>query len=177
LPGCPRTWCAWPISPTDFFCLAASIAVFARTFQKYRSSTSKSSSIFLNSQTLQNHRYTAHGMVFQGLQSEDRESWILPFQEIRQKASRNAQISKIDRRKRARATKAHRGISPGSCNGLFSEGFPTGVRGTCLARPYEPALQPASRFPLGAGPKATGKQTAHVQLPKSSTDKPRLQIS
>ena len=80
------------------------------------------------------------------------------IQELRSEASHCAQISKNDRRKRARAAKAHRGFNPGSCNGLFSEGFPTGVRGTCLARPYEPALQPASQFPLGAGPKATGKQ-------------------
>ena len=119
-------------------------------------------------------------MAFQGSPSEESQEFGIPWIQSRgsaQKASRNAQISKIDRRKRARATKAHRGISPGSCNGLFSEGFPTGVRGSCLARPYEPALHPASRFPLGAGPKATGKQTAHVQLPKSSTGQPRLQIS
>jgi len=32
-------------------------------------------------------------------------------------------------------------------------------------------------FPLGAGPKATGKQTALVQLSKSSTGSVRLQIS
>jgi hypothetical protein len=119
-------------------------------------------------------------MVFQGSPSEESQEFGIPWIQSRgsaQKASRNAQISKIDRRKRARAAKAHRELNPGSCNGLFSEGFPTGVRGSCLARPYEPALQPASRFPLRAGPKATGKQTALVQLSKSSISHPLLQIA
>jgi len=55
----------------------------------------------------------------------------------------------------ARATRGSRRISPGSCNGLFSEGFPTGVQGysTDLTRPYEPA----SHFPFRAGPTATGR--------------------
>jgi hypothetical protein len=109
--GCPRTWCARPIFATDFFCLAASIAVFARTFQNYRSSASKSSSfspILRSFETTALPR-TAWGSF--GLRTKTRRVWdsLDSIQEIRPKASRYAQISKIDRRKRARATKAHRG--------------------------------------------------------------------
>ncbi len=47
---------------------------------------------------------------------------------------RATQISKIDRQKNTRAARAHRRKTPGSCNGLFSAGFPTGVSGA-LASP------------------------------------------
>ena len=100
-------------------------------------------------------------MVFQGSPSEESQEFGIPWIQSRgsaQKASRNAQISKIDRRKRARAAKAHRELNPGSCNVLFSEGFPTGVRGSCLARPYELALHPASRSRLGQARRPRGSK-------------------
>ena len=55
---------------------------------------------------------------------------------------------------------AHGNKIPGSCNGLFSEGFPTeGPGENELTRPCEPA----SHFPLRAGPTATGR--LHCSFP------------
>ena len=54
----------------------------------------------------------------------------------------------------ARADRARGRISPGSCNGLFSVGFPTGVQGRL------PHLTQRTSFPLpsdGAGHTATGR--------------------
>ena len=54
----------------------------------------------------------------------------------------------------ARASEARGRYSPGSCNGLFSVGFPTGALGILtLTRPNEPA----PHFPSRAGHAATGR--------------------
>ena len=68
----------------------------------------------------------------------------------------------------ARANIGSRGQVPGSCNGLFSGGFPTGAQGllphltqrTCFPLPFGPATQHLS-------PGRSGSSTAHLQLLES----------
>jgi hypothetical protein len=87
------------------------------------------------------------------------------------------QISKIDQRAKHRATRAHERLTPGSCNGLFSAGFPTGVQGrlphltqrTC-------SITLASHFPQRGRPRGPpGGFTTHLQLFKSTTSYSLLQ--
>ncbi len=76
--------------------------------------------------------------------------------------------------KNTRATRARGSCTPGSCNGLFSVGFPTGVQG------HLPHLTQRTSFPLpsdGAGTRPPGGSTAHPQLVKSSTATPGMQAA
>jgi hypothetical protein len=70
--------------------------------------------------------------------------------------SRTAQNIKDRPAQRARATKAHGGFLPGSCNGLFSVGFPTGARDDI---PPLPTLR--TSFPLPP----TGRPIGHRKAP------------
>ena len=92
--------------------------------------------------------------------------------------SRRAKYQRSTSAQSARATRAHGRLTPGSCNGLFSEGFPTAVQGhlprltqrTC-------SITCASHFPqTGQTTKATGRlycssatfQEYHEILPAAS---------
>jgi hypothetical protein len=81
------------------------------------------------------------------------------------------------------------GYSPGSCNRLFSVGFPTGVQGFLTNKPrltQRTSITLASHFPLRGRPcghrealllrLATFARLAHLQLSKSSTASLELQI-
>jgi hypothetical protein len=81
----------------------------------------------------------------------------------------------------ARTTRVRRSLTPGSCNGLFSVGFPTGVQGhspRLTQRTSSITLLPTSL--KRAGHLATGRLYCNylflVQLPKSNTGHSRLQV-
>lgn len=78
-------------------------------------------------------------------------------------------------------TRAHERSSPGSCGGLFSEGFPTGTRGNRLFRSFELASRLGRLglvpFALGAALPAAGSPTAFFQLFESSIAGSRLQLT
>lgn len=63
------------------------------------------------------------------------------------KKSAPRKISMIDRAFSARATRAHRRNSPGSCNGLFSVGFPTVAQGLLPRLTIRTSITTASHFP------------------------------
>ena len=88
------------------------------------------------------------------------------------RAAQSSQISSSA--KSARTTRVRRRSSPGSNYGLFSAGFPTGVRGAPSAPQSDPTNEPASHFPQRAGHTATGRLYCQ-QLFKSSTRHHRLQ--
>ena len=72
-----------------------------------------------------------------------------------------------------RATRARERSTLGSCNGLFSAGFPTGAQGSCFPPP-----DPTNQLPTSLNGQATrppGGSIAHLQLFKSSTSYPSLQ--
>ncbi len=91
--------------------------------------------------------------------------------------ARAAQKIKERPAKIARADRARGRRTPGSCNGLFSVGFPTGVstmRKTAqLVRPYEPA----SHFPLaGQATRPPGGSTAPFNLIRVTQDSRRCKF-
>jgi hypothetical protein len=73
--------------------------------------------------------------------------------------------------------RARGSFSPGSCNGLFSVGFPTGVRGLIPTSP-DPSNQLCFLLPTSGGAqRPPGSSIAHQQLSKSSTSYLRLQLA
>ena len=79
-------------------------------------------------------------------------------------------ISKIDQRTMRPATWAHGRSTPGSCTGLFSEGFPTGAQGHL---PHLTQRTPLLRLPTslnrGRPQWPPGGFLTHLQLFKSTT--------
>ena len=69
-----------------------------------------------------------------------------------------------------------KGLPFGSCNGLFSAGFPTGVQGCVTAASTDPTNQlPTSH--LGQAKWPPGSSTAHLQLFESSIGFSHLQLA
>ena len=104
-----------------------------------------------------------------------------PLQAISSAISFDLQRVKLDRKKHhaaqnikqqpainARADRARGSSASGSCNGLFSAGFPTGVQGVLFATSTDPTNQLPTSL-LGQATRPPGGSTAHLQLFKSST--------
>ena len=94
--------------------------VFARTFQTYRTLALKSSLISSRTRGRSNSPLAACSPCANPICLAGKT----PAQKHRAALNINERPAN-----RARAAKAHRRLPPGSCNGLFSEGFPTEVQG------------------------------------------------
>ena len=122
--------------PMQIFALAG---VFARTFQKYRTLLSMSS---LNVDSLEAAQPAVGGCSSIGVPKN-------LIRNLRAWKAHAAQNIKERPAKYARAARARGRSTPGSCNGLFSAGFPTGVQGRL------PHLTQRTSFPLPSTGQAT----------------------